>query len=98
MQTVSTNFELNISLLTSSIIFLILFQELNSHNKPMMRELIYDLPITPEKRDTIVEYYNCIYLPQLKKASLLIYKQLTSEPAISMCSPVKAEGSLQSSQ
>ena len=48
----------------------------------MMRELIYDLPITPEKRDTIVEYYNYIYLPQLKKASLLIYKQLTSEPAI----------------
>lgn len=50
------------------------YEELNSHNKPMMRELIYDLPITPEKRDTIVEYYNCIYLPQLKKASLLIYK------------------------
>jgi len=62
----------------------------------MMRELIYDLPITQEKRDTIVEYYNLIYLPQLKKASLLIYKQITSEPAAAMCSPVKPqEGSQQ---
>lgn len=46
------------------------YEEINSHNKAIMRELIYDMPITHEKRDNIVEFYNACFLVPVKKTAL----------------------------
>lgn len=42
----------------------------------MMRELIYDFWLSHDKRDTIVEYYNSIFLVSVKKSALEIAKAL----------------------
>ncbi|KAL4446465.1 hypothetical protein ABPG74_001206 [Tetrahymena malaccensis] len=59
------------------------YEELNSHNKSMMRELIYAMPVAPNKLDTIVSYYNNVYLGFVKEAAVQIYKSLKDEFQIS---------------
>lgn len=49
----------------------------------MLRELIYAMPITPNKLDTIISYYNSVYLIYVKEAAVSIYKSLRDEMPIS---------------